>query len=259
MNKLIFFIAVFTLCIVQFAEAQKAIGLRVGGVGSNFKFTGSLDEDFDSEMQYSLCGGIFYNQPIGQGNFSVSPELMYGYQRKNRYNAEVELIKRTNQPTVKSIIYTEKVNTFDVNILFRYKFPAKFISPYIETGPSWVISSNANQGGTMDTKGADGKSLAPLKYNVEFGSSSNDTYRSTTFGWIVGAGLSSEFDFGTLGLGIRYFGAGNILNSENPSFSNNLKDPLEKTLDTSISDEDKMGLRNVILNISYTYPLGGYR
>jgi hypothetical protein len=252
MNKLKIFIVVFSLCIVQFAEAQKAIGLRVGGVGSNYKFTEKLDNNFDSEMQYSVTGGIFYNQPIGQGNFSISPELMYSYQRKNKINAEEQLlITYKDQKTGGAINYTERVSSIDFNILFRYKFPAKFISPYLETGPSWLFLSNGK--GSIDSLGGKWKD-----YTVEVGSSNNDKYKSYLFGWIVGGGLSAEFDFGTVSLGIRYLGTRNAINEDKKNFPLFIKDDNMKEA-ISIGEDDKMKLKNLILNISYTYPLGGYR
>jgi hypothetical protein len=59
-------------------------------------------------------------------------------------------------------------------------------------------------------------------------------------------------------LGIRYLGTRNAINEDKKNFPLFIKDDNMKEA-ISIGEDDKMKLKNLILNISYTYPLGGYR
>lgn len=255
MNRLNFLVLIFGLSLSYIAQAQKGIGIRISGVGSKYVPTNKADEYFDSQMAYSLAFGISYIQPIGPGGFSISPEVGFNYQQENTIQAENSFIDfyKTSYLLkgigLQSIKRTEKVNTFEFNLLFKYKFPAKFISPYFISGPSWIFASGNGQGQESfvyeNSNPVNKSNVEP--YTVQYGSSSADRYQSTTFGWILEAGLNAEFEFGNLGIGLRYFSGVNILNSKSDYYKS-----------IGFTSEDKMKLKNLMLNVSYTYPLGGY-
>jgi hypothetical protein len=238
MKKYIYCLLIISISFSAFA--QKSIGFSIGAIKSSYVFKADFDENFDNEQDWSKIGyqgNLFYNQPLGQSNFSFVPNLSFS-KRENKFSQE----NKNNAYAY----WSETTYSVGLDVLLRYKFPSKFISPYLETGPSWCfnnsgIATRNIKANDQDT-GEEG-----TKSNVQFGKSLNDTYKPSVFGWTFGAGLNAEFDFGTVGLGLRYFTSGNIVNGD-----------LDQYGLVTVSDENKMKMKNLILSISYMLPLGGY-
>jgi hypothetical protein len=239
MKKYIY--CLFIISISFSVVAQKSVGLSIGAINSSYVFKGDFDENFDNEQDWSKIGyqgSLFYNQPLGQGNFSFVPNLSFS-KRENKFSQE----NRDNAYAY----WSETTYSIGLDVLFRYKFPSKFISPYLETGPSWGFNNSGVARRNIKANGQDKDERGSTKSNIQFGKSSNDTYKSTVFGWTFGAGLNAEFDFGTVGLGLRYFTSGSIVNRD-----------LDQYGLVTIDDNNQIRLRNLTLNISYILPLGGY-
>ena len=234
MKKYIF-ILIQVIFLFHFGKAQNEIGISTGVVNSIYDFRAAFDENFDKEWAgIGYQGNIFFKKPLWQSNFSMIPNISYTYQRQNMFIQENKKFG--------SAKWTEKINTMGLDVLFRYQFPAKFISPYFEFGSSWIFNLNG-----VASKSIPDSSYQTPSVTIEFGKSTNDTYKSTVFGWTLGAGLNAEFDFGNLGLGIRYFGAPDIINHK-----------LKRYGLVTINDDNKIKLRNLMLSLSYSLPLGGY-
>ena len=249
------------------ALAQKAIGLRAGATFSSYKMTGDLDEAFDGGGGIGYYAELDFNLPFGTSGLSVMPLVGVNILQTATYSSEIDASLAAFP--IPSLVIDEgrdEITSLAIAALFRYRIPGKSVTPYFEAGPYLRF----NLSGTHFVEGqravvADrtvGYAPFDIDDEIEFGSSSSDVYRPSSFTLAFGTGLMADLEFGTLSLGARYIGVGNVRSAESTrgpagaSFGLLFDDASERFAE--YGDSDKLRLRTLELTVGFAIPLGGY-
>jgi len=123
-----------------------------------------------------FAGGVFFSIPL-TSKLSLQPELTYANQgAKGNFSNN----------SLNSASETYKLDFLNIPLLLQYRLPLGF---FVETGPQWGLLLKARI--REDLTG----STISRYYHVK------DSYKSTDFGWVAGAGYISPVN---IGFDIRY-------------------------------------------------------
>ena len=265
--RLLVLCLVFTAGTQSSLTAQKTIGLKAGIMVSSYNVSGEIDEDFDSGSGLGYYGELSAHLPFGASGFGFNPLVGFTFRQTAKFNTELQ--ESNTFPLIISPIEngSDEMNTLSIGGLFTYSIPGKNITPFFETGPWVSVFLNG-------TTKAEGSALeiqqdntlryvaADIERDIQFGSSSNDYFKPSTFSWIFGAGLKAEFEFGILSIGARYIPMGDIRSKESAvgpgGFLPAYLDQDGSILARAYQSDDRVKLRNLQLTIGYAFPLGGY-
>ena len=250
------------------AHAQKAVGLRAGATLSSYRMTGDLDESFDGGSGIGYYAELDFNLPLGTSGVSLLPLVGVNIQQTATFTTEAEAsLAAFPFPVIAIDDARDEMTSLVVAALFRYRIPGKSVTPYFEAGPY----AKFNLSGTHFAEGevlgfiSDSEvaySSFDEEEEIEFGTSSSDVYKPSNFTFAFGAGLMADLEFGTLSIGARYIGIGNVRGPESEGGPGGL---VEQGLfqDGSVGaaeygDSDKLRLRTLELTVGFAIPLGGY-
>ena len=250
------------------AFAQKSAGIRAGISLNSFNPKGVINDDFDGGSTVGYTAELMFNLPLGTSGISVAPGIGFTYDQGGNYSTELQASQQLPAPFFGIEKGTDAWNSIHLSSLLKYTFQGKTISPYFETGPliTFNLSGDHQLEGLalvqdLNTGELSYAALPSGPTEIEFGSSQSDVYKSATFAWAVGTGLSAEFEFGTLSFGIRYSGV-NIRSKESESGPAGLIQGgvlSDGTIASSVyGSDDKLKLRTLAVQLGYSISIGGY-
>jgi len=269
-QKALLMLALFIGITITQSVAQKSAGFKAGISLNSYKPTGNINEDYDGGSTIGYSGELFFNVPLGSSGLSVVPGAGFTYGHGGKFTSEATATNQTSFPIARVVVEngTDEFNSIQLSSLLRYTFQGKSISPYFETGPlvNFNLSGeNVQEGRILSVESSSGNFIyAPVRpetKELEFGNSTSDFYKPSTFVWAFGAGLTADFEFGTLSFGVRY-NAANIRGKEST------RGPAGLNMTYLLADgsvgqleyasDDKLKLRTLAVQIGYSISIGGY-
>ncbi|WP_291858753.1 porin family protein [Marinilabilia sp.] len=187
MKKVLFFVAVMLLSVSTASIAQAKFGLKAGVNIANA--TGDDVEDADSRLAPFF--GAFVNLGLGE-KLAFQPELLYS----------MKGIKNTSSIMGVDFDQTTKLNYLDIPLMLKYNIAGGL---NLQAGPqvSLLLSAENEYEGGGESETEDIK----------------EYLKGSDFGFNVGAG----YDFGPLGVDVRYnIGLSNISDEEDGDIKNSV-------------------------------------
>ena len=249
-------------------QAQKSIGLRAGATLSSYRMTGDLDESFDGGSGIGYYGELDFNLPLGSSGVSIMPLIGANIRQTATYTTEAEAsLSSFPVPTLAIEEARDEMTSLVIAALFRYRIPGKSLTPYFEAGPyakfnlsGMHFAEGQQLGFVSDSEVA--YSSFDLEDDIEFGTASSDVYKPSNFAFALGAGLAADLEFGTLSLGVRYIGIGNVRGAESTGGPGGAVEGALFQDGTAqfaeYGDSDKLRLRTLEMTVGFAIPLGGY-
>lgn len=238
-------LTLFAILLFSFSmSAQTSIGVKAGANFSNVTLSDQYGDLFDANLKPGFQAAAFIDIPFG-GMFGFQGEVAYvrvgsGFESivavSSANNGAYEFFDGGNDPG----FYSGQLSLdyVDIPLMIKYNLRGRSVQGFLMAGPHLRFATGATLS-DQRVNTVEGEQVTYLNRELVIGSGANRTISGSDFGISFGGGVKIELDYGHILVDARYYlGTSNIRNSANPNL--------------------EMSNRNIMVNVGYMFPLGGY-
>lgn len=226
-------------------SAQTSLGLKAGANFSNVTMTDQFNDLLNSNLRTGFQVAAFVDVPFG-GMFGFQGEI--GYVRSGAGFESIVPLSAANGGPYEFFdgVYEPgfyegnlTLDYLDIPLMIKYIMRGRGVQGFLMAGPHLRFATGASLSDQRTFQAAGEGQVTYLNRELVIGSGANRTISGSDFGISFGGGVTIELDYGHIIIDARYFvGTSNLRNSANPDLA--------------------MSNRNIMLNVGYMFPLGGY-
>lgn len=240
-------ILALVLFTITFANAQMNIGVKTGISMNRYSFSDEVNDLYDASFLMGYTVGATLDFSFG-GRMGLETGAFWT-RKGSATDTETSPFSVTNGTTSTPIFIEskEKLNYLTIPAHLKYHFRGKTIGSYILAGPelNFALSGKYSfnyvdrDGVTVDgVEALMEQNGVSTSGEIDFGTGKNDNYNNFDFGFAIGGGLFYELEVGKITLDARYsMGLSNMYNTND--------------------DDRKQKNRSLIVQVGYSFPIGG--